>query len=368
MKHFLYLTLLFVWFSCSTSNSPDSSEVVYPLHPQVYPGAQWATASPAEQRIDSTALKDALGYLATHCKADGLSETMVIRNGLVVWAGDSINKVHDIWSCTKSFTSAAVGLMEEEGILSAHQPVADHEPLLKPLYPAATYRHFLTMTSGYNAEGATRWPTDVSEDWSETPYVPTTPLFAPGTEYTYWDEAMIMLGRALTRASGTTLNDYLDERLFQKIGIRKQRWWGEGEVNGHKINFGGTGLRMSASEQARFGLLLLNGGKWNDQSVLPADYCANAIINQVPANLPLADTDRKSTDGTGRYGFNWWIINKGTDAPVSAAFTSGLNHNVCLIVPEWDMVIVRMGVDGNPEKAKHEVYAEVLKRLAKGVK
>ena len=351
-------------FSCS--DAPPTAETVAPA-PAVFPGAEWTYATPAARGVDSTKLSVALDFLASHSKGDGLTETMVIRDGYVIWAGDSIERVHDIWSCTKSFTSTAVGLMVEEGLLSLDQPVAEHETRLREAYPEATYRHFLTMTSGYDARGATRWDSDVSEDWSETPYEPTTPLFPPGSAYTYWDEAMIMLGRALTTVADTSLNDYLDQRVFSKIGIPKRAWWGEEEVEGVPINFGGTGLKMSASEQARFGLLMLNDGYWDGQRILPEGWVAAATVNQVPNELALGDTDRKATDGRGVYGYNWWIINAGTDAPVAAAFTSGLNHNVCLVIPAWDMVIVRQGTDGNPEYGKHRLYSELLGLLADGV-
>ena len=332
----------------------------------VYPTAGWTYAEPSQLGVDPGKLDGALAYLRSHCKDDGLEEVMVIRHGRVAWAGDSIDKVHDIWSCTKSFTGAAAGLLIEEGKIELDGLAADDEPVLQERYSAVTYRHFLTMTSGYDAVGSTRWD-EVSEDWSATPYVPGPPLFAPGSAYTYWDEAMIMAGRTLTRAAGVSLNDYLDERLFSRIGIAKREWWGEGYVGDSvKINFGGTGLRMSASEQARFGLLYLNDGRWNGEQLVPAEWVRASTNNQVPESLALGDTDRKSTDGRGTYGYNWWVIPEGEGHP-AAAYTSGLNHNVCLIVPEWDLVIVRMGVDGNPEAGKQVVYTELLRRLAGGM-
>ena len=120
---------------------------------------------------------------------------------------------------------------------------------------------------------------------------------------------------------------------------------------------------MSASEQARFGLLYLNGGRWKGEQLLPPGWAEDAMAVQVPPTIPVADTDRRTTDGSGKYGYNWWVISE----PVHAAFTSGLNHNVCLVVPEWNLVIVRMGTDGNPEAGKFGVYSEVLRRLAGGL-
>ena len=346
---------------------PAPTEVMAVARETVYPGESWLRTIPETVGIDPVVLDSALAYLKTHCKEDGLEEVMVIRHGRLAWAGDSIEKVHDIWSCTKSFTATAAGLMIEEGLIELDQPAMEHEPLLRELYPEVTYRHFLTMTSGYDAVGDSRWG-EPSQDWSWTPYVPAPPLSAPGTAYTYWDEAMIMAGRALTQAAGMSLNDYLDARVFQKIGIAKREWWGEGKVGSDsvKINFGGTGLKMSAAEQARFGLLYLKGGRWKGEQIVPAKWVAAATSNQVPADLALGDTDRRDTDGRGTYGYNWWVIPATDDHP-AAAYTSGLNHNVCMIVPDWDMVVVRMGVDGNPAAGKQVVYSELLRRLAPGV-
>ena len=334
----------------------------------VYPGLSWERTTPASQGVDGDTLRAALDFLAGHCGENGLDEVLVIRRGRVLWAGDSTGRVHDIWSCTKSFTSTIVGQLAANKSLSLDQPLADFLPELRPQYPGATFRHFLTMTSGYDALGGTRWPGDTSRDWSATPYLPTTPLFPPGSAYAYWDEAMIMLGRAVTQGQGKSLATLLQEGFGDRIGLPRREWWGEGQTEaGVKINFGGTGLKLSAEEHARFGLLLLNDGVWEGERLLPAGWAAEAMRNQVPESLTLAATDRRGTDGRGRYGYNWWVIQRGRDAPVDAAFTSGLNHNVCLVVPAWDMVIVRQGTDGNPAAGKHEVYSEFLRRLAPGV-
>ncbi|PHI19276.1 hypothetical protein CEQ90_13770 [Lewinellaceae bacterium SD302] len=367
MKNYLPLILLLCLSIVGCDRSRPETFSAKPLPSPVFPQAEWQLKQPAELGVNDSILQEAMRFLAGHCKEDGLEETMVIRNGYLIFAGDSIDKVHDIWSCTKSFTSAAAGMLAAEGKLQLDDYAADYEELLTEKYPKVTIRHFLTMTNGYNAEGQSRW-NEPSEDWSHTPYVPANPLFEPGTAYTYWDEAMIMFGRVLTRAAGESLNDYLRPRLFDPIGIEPRAWWGEGMINDStKINFGGTGLRMSASEHSRFGLLMLNQGNWEGQQLLDATFVAAAISNQVPGSMVIGDTDRKSTGGRGIYGYNWWVINEGTDAPVAAAFTSGLNHNVCLVVPAWKMVIVRMGMDGNPEAGKHFVYSELLKRLEQGI-
>jgi CubicO group peptidase (beta-lactamase class C family) len=373
IKYATSLLLLIVLMSCGAP-TPDKAVIVdtpppYEAPATVFPGKAWQETTPAEVGIDTATLSEALSFLNTHCKADGLEEVMVIRHGRMAWSGDSITKVHDIWSCTKSFVSTAVGLLAAEGKLQLDQPVADHEPSLQQAYPDATYRHFLTMTSGYNAVGQSRWG-EPSEDWSLTPFEPAPPLFAPGTAYTYWDEAMIKLGQALTIAAGTSLENYLAELLMYPIGIKDWTWWTEEALpDGTPINFGGTGIKMCAADQARFGLLFLNDGVWKGQRILPEGWVKEATVSQVSKDLALADTDRKATDGRGIYGYNWWVINAADGiSPVDAYYTSGLNHNICLVIPAWDMVIVRMGIDGNPEYGKHRLYSELLQRLAGGVR
>lgn len=217
IKHVLFLALLLTAVSCGAP-APDTAatvetKVTYQPPATVFPAKTWSSTRPEEVGIDTTTLSSALNFLSSHSKSDGLEEVMIIRHGRLAWAGDSITKVHDIWSCTKSFVSTAVGLLASEGKLQLDQPVANHEPSLQQAYPTATYRHFITMTSGYNAVGQSRWG-EPSEDWSKTPFQPDAPLFAPGTAFTYWDEAMIKLGQALTIAAGTSMENYLAELVM----------------------------------------------------------------------------------------------------------------------------------------------------------
>ena len=94
----------------------------------------------------------------------------------------------------------------------------DHVPALAAAYPDVTLRHFTTMTSGYRAmkdepRGSYR------HGPSPTPFDPcNTPLFAPGTQYAYWDSAMNEFGLVLTRIAGEPL-----ERPVQTPNRRPDR-------------------------------------------------------------------------------------------------------------------------------------------------
>lgn len=347
----------------------DPAKALATSRAMVFPREDWASGSPESQGVDSRHLQSALDYIAGHCKSDKLREIMIVRNGVCIYEGDNTTNSHNIWSCSKSFTSTALGLLIADGKCSLDTRAADILPELKQLYPEATLRHFTTMTSGFSGEGRSRWH-DENEDWSWTPYAPATPYFAPGSAFAYWDEAQMTLGRVLTRIAQRELRDYLEERVFQPIGMGKIEWHPEGEIDGIPICNGCTNVHVNARQLARFGHLFLNRGNWDGKQVIPIEWVVAATKNQVAVELPVGDTDRSHVRGPGAYGFNWWTSggeNRMADAPAKTYYASGLNHNLLFVIPEWNMVVVRMGVDGNPPMGKPQAWNGFFARLCQGV-
>jgi CubicO group peptidase (beta-lactamase class C family) len=316
------------------------------------------------------ALKNAIDYLRGHCKSDGVRELIIIQDGKTLYEGDNTQRVHNIWSCSKSFTSTALGLLIADGKCTLDTLAADIDPKLRQLYPNATLRDFTTMTSGFSAKGRSRWE-DENSDWSLTPYDPDTPHFEPGSAYAYWDEAQMSLGRLLTRVAKQNLHEYLDERVFQPVGMGKVEWLHEGEIDGIPICNGCTNVKLNAKQFAKFGQLFLNKGKWNGKQIIPAEWVEQATRNQVPVDLSVGETDRINVRGPGAYGFNWWTNggeNRMPDAPPLTFYASGLHHNLLFVIPEWNMVIVRMGTDGNPAMGKPQAWNGFFAKLSKSMK
>ncbi len=342
--------------------------------PIVFPGSEWASCGPEEVGLSRDSLTQALGYLTNHCGKDGLSQAMIIRDGYVVFAGDSLDVRHNIYSATKSLTSAALGILIDEGKVSLDDKAAKYEPLLAELYPEVTLRHFATMTSGYSAQGSSRWG-EQSEDWSVTPYTPTQPFFSPGEAFAYWDEAQMMFGRVLTQAAGQDLYEVLDEGLMKPIGVEDWKWWAEDTItlsNGVKapLRNGASGIEVTPNQLARIGWLFANHGVWKNDTLLSPAFAEAAMTAQVSPVITLGDTDRNDMKGQGVYGYNWWTAspNNGGEfrmrnSPEDAAYMSGFNHNVCVVIPSEKLVIVRMGEDGNPKFGKPFVYDGFLNIL-----
>ena len=336
-----------------------------PRHVSSMQPAKVATTSPHSRGVDPKGLRRALAYAAGICKDDKLDEMIILRDAKMIYRGEHADRVHNIWSCSKSFTSTVLGLLIADKRCTLDTKVCEVFPEYRQQYPDATLRHFTTMTSGFNAVGRSRWK-DENSDWSWTPYDPAEPHFAPGTAYAYWDEAQMTLGRLLTRIGEREMRDYLQERVFDPIELGEVQWLHEGEVDGIPINNGCTNVMLSADQLARFGQLFLHRGRWNGRQIIPAEWIDAATQNQVSVDLPVGNTDRDNVRGPGAYGFNWWTCggeNPMPDAPRGTYYASGLNHNLLFVVPEWDMVIVRMGTDGNPPMGKPQAWNEFFRLL-----
>jgi len=91
----------------------------------VFPGDEWLRSSPTEEGVDATKLSAAVRLLESFSGRDGADELLVVRRGRVIHAGPSVDKVHGVWSCTKSFTSTTLGLLIDDGKCTLDTTVAD---------------------------------------------------------------------------------------------------------------------------------------------------------------------------------------------------------------------------------------------------
>ncbi|MHC4331708.1 MAG: hypothetical protein ACYSWW_26695, partial [Planctomycetota bacterium] len=81
----------------------------------VFPGKDWRQVGPEAQGVDSEKLRAAVSYIENNSGSDGVKELVIVRNGYMIWKGPSIDKMHGVWSLTKSFTSTVLGLLIDDG-------------------------------------------------------------------------------------------------------------------------------------------------------------------------------------------------------------------------------------------------------------
>lgn len=331
----------------------------------VFPGETWETATPESQGVDTALLLAAVGYLEGICGSDGVSQVLIIRRGRVIWQGPHIDSRHNVWSCTKSFGSLAAGLLIDDGKLTPQTRLADILPEYAERYPELTIGQCLSQTDGYVGEAGEPWK-------------PLEPRFAPGTRFHYGgSNALTALARALTEVAGEPLEELVKRRLAGPIGYNRAFEWGDwGVIDDHKVNgIGGGSLKgvfTNARNLARLGHLLLNRGRWEDRQLISEAYLDEATRVHFTVDLPPFDPDGWYASIQGAYGYLFWLNGIRPDgerlwrhAPASAFALQGNRNNLCCILPDWEMVVVRMGTDTVIPMEQYDTFFELLGRSLK---
>ncbi len=285
---------------------------------------------------------------------------------VVVLRGHVVLEVHspvtlaatrfDLWSGTKSFTTTAWGVLLDnlkreastKDALSLDDPIyhliPGGEPLTDPQKAEITLRHLLSMTSGIpgSASGINN-TTDAAIGGFEHALGRSPNRHGksaakltsrPGEAWDYSDPAFLLLSPLFRAVAGCELATYMQDHVFSQIGIEQVSWdaQGGGELAGpHTI--AQTGIHISARELARFGYLMLRGGKWDDLQVVPKSWIEQLTTPSQEHNLD--------------YGLGWWVNREGTKWPWAPRDTfglAGMQSNRCYVVPSLDLVVARVGI------------------------
>ncbi|MBM4041615.1 MAG: serine hydrolase [Planctomycetes bacterium] len=329
------------------------------MEPGVFPRAQWQEASPQSQWVDPAKLKAALDLMESTFGPEGARQLAIVRNGYLIWKGPDCDACHELFSATKVFTSTLLGLLIADGKCTLDTRAVEHLPHLAgehPVYARLTLRHLVSMTGGYHGKVAS---IEKGQEWGDPILYVTAPdkpeFEPPGSQVAYNDHDVHLLGRILaTRIAKEPLKDLFKLRIADPIGMTRWDWGVCGTVDG-MIHYnaagtptlkGGGGVQTTPRELARLGLLYLNRGNWNGKQLLPAAFVDEATSTQVPATMP----GRSRALLGGAYGFYWWtngVMASGRRrwpaAPPRTYGAHGASTNFCVVVPEWNMVLARMG-------------------------
>jgi CubicO group peptidase (beta-lactamase class C family) len=257
---------------------------------------------------------------------------LIVRNGYLVieayFYPHRQSTVRGILSCSKSFLSALVGIAIEEGYIeSLDQKVLDFFPDRTianddSRKQAMTLEHLLTMRCGldwpessvsYSSSGNILRQMFDSGDWVQ--FVLDRPMAAePGTTFNYSTGASHLLSAVLEKATGMRLGIFARTYLFEPLAISSARWSSGPEG----VGFGGGGLHIRSRDMAKFGYLYLEGGVWNGQQVVPADWVEASVAGPY-------------------YGYQWWRLGNGGYAAL------GYKGQRIVVLPNLEMVVVITG-------------------------
>lgn len=277
------------------------------------------------------------------------SALLVIKDGEVRYESYSLTGGREVnWlsmSVAKSFISALIGIAIGEGaIQSISDPVTQYIPSLRgSAYDGVRIKDILQMSSG------AKWNEDYSDPNSDigrlgvvlasggslnafsTTLVRDKP---PGTVNLYNSTDTQVLGQMLTNATGRSITDYMQEKLWEPLGMESPAYW-IADGTGMEMAFGG--LNATARDYAKLGELYRNGGRWGDKQILPADWVAVSVVADAP-HLEVGASDF----GMG-YGYQWWL-HDGDQGEYSAI---GVYNQFIYVNPAEDLVIVKLSANSS---------------------
>ncbi|WP_366289390.1 serine hydrolase [Paenibacillus sp. AN1007] len=258
-------------------------------------------------------------------------------------------------SVSKSFTSMAVGLAVQEGLIHLDNTLGDFfpydqsQPVQSPLPSPRELklRDLLRMSSGHDSPPL--WADEreslQEKDWAKH-YMSLSLDRMPGEHFTYSSGDTFMISAMLQKAVGQTVKDYLIPRLFEPLGMHHIEW----ETSPLGITLGCAGLWLNNEELSRFGQFLLQEGRWNDQQLVPSEWIEAAVHEQIKTT---GDGDW----GQG-YGYQFWMCSH------DAYRADGAFGQFCIVLPSREAVISINSQEENMQGILNAVWDQILPELA----
>jgi CubicO group peptidase (beta-lactamase class C family) len=269
------------------------------------------------------------------------------------------------WSMSKSVTAALVGVLVKEGKLDpqAPAPVAEWREA-GDSRDAITLDMLLRMSDGLDFDedygdplGDVLQMLYLSDDFAA--YTASRPLaFPPDSHWNYSSGTANLVSRIVFEAVGGNQADFgrfFKEDFLSPVGIQSMIM--EPDAAGTPV--GSSYTYATARDWARFGLLYLQDGIWNDVRILPEGWVK---YNATPT----------ATAPQGRYGAHWWL-NAGTPGnpddrqmpsiPSDIFYASGHEGQFVIVVPSRDAVIVRLGLTTVGQFPLEEFTRRILEAL-----
>jgi len=290
-------------------------------------------STPEAEGVSATGISN---FLDAAAKSKNEFHSFVfMRHGKVVaegwWNPYSMNLKHSMYSCSKSFTAAAIGFAVTEGKVKLDDKVVsifpDDVPAnVSPNLAELTVKDVLIMSDGQDPDPTTVIPP--KDNWVKE-FLATPVVNKPGTKFLYNSMGTYMLSAIVTKVTGQTVIDYLKPRLFTPLGITDIDW----EVSPQNINTGGWGLRIQTEGMAKFGQLYLQKGMWNGKQILPASWVEDATTMHIMQDPNASQGKKDSSDWLQGYCYQMWRCRH------NAVRGDGAFGQYIIMMPDQDAVL-----------------------------
>lgn len=292
---------------------------------------EFPRVTPESVGIPSGAIQRLLDKLeASTTEMHGL---MILRKGKICaegwWAPYAPGLRHGLQSLSKTYAATGVGLLYTEGLIRLDERVIDIFPEDAPEEPSEylkqlTVRDVLCMGCGMDTMPRP------SQHWIRD-FLHTPVNHKPGTTYMYNSVGSSLLAAMVVKKTGQSLQEYLTPRLYEKIGIdpASTSWF----LMPDGVECGGGGMFSTTENNLRLMKLYADGGLWEGERILAADYVEQATSLQNESATE-AKGNPEALDNFVGYGFQIWMCR-----PKGVYRADGAMGQFSVVVPDKDMVI-----------------------------
>lgn len=283
-------------------------------------------STPSEHGVDGAGISEFLGAIERDPRIEphGL---IIERHGHRItegyWAPHDRGRARLVYSLSKSFTGAALGLQIAEGRLTLDDFVSDHLPELEfhDDVKRLRIRHIASMATGH-AEETLGPAIGANPDHAVQGFLSLAAPHDPGTVFAYNQPPVLTLAMVLERLAGERLSEYLAPRLLDPLDINTFTWerWAD------LADMGFSGVFTDLDAIAKLGQLHLDRGRRGTDVLVPEAWIAEA--SQTHTQNPHGET----IDWQQGYGFLLWQSQHGYRG-------DGAFGQFMVVLPEHDAVV-----------------------------
>ena len=287
----------------------------------------------------------------------------VIRYENYFFGGDEAT-VFSSNSMGKSFVSALMGFAVADGSIdSVNDPLGKYIPEFAGTdLENIPIKACLQMASGIDFDEDTDMNSFSMRTLMGTPAMEVIAGYGvqepPFTYRRYLSINTEILGQVIKNATGKGLGEYMEEKLWTRIGSAHDAYWTLN--NGTELANGG--LSISLRDYARFARLYLHEGNWNGEQLLPRDWIRDSLDISADYSKPGANNDGYNAIG---YGYQWWV----PEGDQGEFMAIGVYGQFLYVNPEQNVIIVKVNADPDFMAEHYELkHVEFFRAIADGLR
>lgn len=344
------IRLLFVLIIALFASCREKSGYTYHKPQELSDG--WKTKAAKETGLDESILTDLIKKVQSG-EFKNINGCVIVKDGFLVldeyFNGYEVNTKHKLFSCTKSFSGAIVGMAIDKGYIQS-----DTERIVKYLggynqysnehIENITIRDVLTMSSGL------KLGSDLSKEGRRMPYSEDMVAFTlkqpgiikPGTVFQYSSANSMLLAPIVFNATGLQVDEFAEKYLFNELRITNYEWHKQAEfwtkTAGNelpdekpeihydpeyaRLTNTASGMQMTPRDMAKLGQLYLDSGQWNGIQLLSKTWVRKSATEQIPGS---------------NYGLHWKLMDIDNHRVI---YASGFGMQRIFVFHDLNLVVV----------------------------